>query len=167
MNRIAEINTGQMAVFNGNVTIRTSGIGSCLAIVLYDDKNKIGGMAHAMLPSKSAPANNDVVDKARQNIIIGAMEAKYVDDAIDLLISKIEEFGGKKENLKAKLAGGAKMFQILSGDNTGVGFRNIEMAKKHLADLGIMVESEETGGTAGRTAELDLSNGLVNVTTKM
>lgn len=167
MDRLITINTGEMAVDRAEGKIRTSGIGSCVAITLYDSVSKVGGMAHAMLPSKENP-DKDIVETARENISEStSISAKYVDDAIDGLLLGIEKLGGKKQNLKAKIAGGARMFQVLSGDQFGIGYKNVESAKKKLTDLGIMIESEETGGNVGRMAEIDLDSGLVEVTTKM
>lgn len=73
--------------------------------------------------------------------------------------------GTKPENLKAKLVGGSKMFRFLSGDDHGIGFRNAEMARKQLLLLGIPIESEDVGGSVGRSAEFNIDNGLVQVMT--
>ena len=35
------------------MTIRTSGLGSCVGVVLYDEAKKIAGMVHIMLPDSS------------------------------------------------------------------------------------------------------------------
>ena len=59
------------------------------------------------------------------------------------------------------------MFKLLSGDNNGIGFQNTESAKKRLKELGIFLESEDTGGTVGRSAVMDLSNGLVSINSMM
>lgn len=167
MDKLITINTGEMAIDKDDVKIRTSGIGSCVVITLYDSVAKIGGMAHAMLPSHEN-INKDLVESAREGIVeTELVSAKYVDTAIDRLLMQIEKLGGKKENLRAKITGGARMFRILSGDKFGIGYKNVESAKKKLAEIGIMLESEETGGNVGRIAELDLQNGLVEVTTKM
>lgn len=160
MDKLIEITTAQMAVGKGAVRLRTSSIGSCLVVVLYDYEAKVGGMAHAMLPSR--PSHENVAD-----VISMEAPAKYVDEAIDLLIYEIEKSGGKKERLKAKLVGGAKMFKVLGSPGTGIGESNLESARKHLERLGIEIESEEVGGSIGRIAEVNLQNGLVTVTTKM
>lgn len=166
MDKEVEISTGALAVDTGNVVIKTSGIGSCIVVALYDDRAKIGGMAHSMLPTSGEPAK-DALEAAKQNTTVGDVEAKYVNLAVDTLVSQIVKLGGKKENIKAKLIGGAKMFKILSGDNFGIGYKNIEAAKKELEKLHIAIDSEEVGGTVGRSVEFDLSNGLVSVATKM
>ena len=154
----------EMAVGKDHAHIRTSSLGSCVAIVLYDSIAQVGGMAHAMLPSrKDKPA--DVIEVARYNISENGFVAKFADEAVERLVAEIEKIGGKKEHLKAKLIGGAKMFRILSGDNFGIGFRNAEAARARLKALGIPVEAEDIGGVVGRTADLNIGNGLVEIVT--
>lgn len=167
MNMAAEIitiNMAEMAVGSDKTLIRTASLGSCVAIVIHDHKNQVGGMAHAMLPSrKSAPA--DVVEEARRNIKAKEAVAKYADESAIRLVDEVEKIGGKKESMRAKLIGGSKMFRFLSGDDYGLGWRNAESARKQLLMLGIPIESEDVGGTVGRSAEFNIETGLVEVTT--
>ena len=157
MNNNISINTGEAATSKGSGVLETSGIGSCLVIILFDEKTNVGGMAHAMLPSRKSVANEQNMNKS----------AKYVDEAIDILVDDINKLGGDINNLKARIIGGAKMFKILSVDNRGIGFNNIEAAKKKLREVGIMIDSEDTGGTVGRIVKLDIKNGLIEVVKRM
>lgn len=166
MSKEIDINMAEMAVATGDAVIRTGSIGSCIVIAVYDEEAKVGGMAHAILPSKEEKSA-DVIEEARANINSVEAVAKYADSSVDRLVSEVEKLGGKKERLKAKLVGGARMFKLLSGDKFGIGYRNIEAAKKRLSELNIPVISEETAGTVGRMAEFSLINGLMNVITKM
>lgn len=145
----------EMAVGHNDTHIRTGSIGSCVVIVLYDGVAKIGGMAHAMLSTRM------------QNKETGEPSPKYANEAVDLLLKKIETIGGMKERLKAKLIGGAHMFQVFGEEFGGIGNKNVEAAKKRLRELDIPVESADVGGTVGKVAELDLETGLVEVITKI
>ncbi len=42
-----------MNIVKEPMTIRTSGLGSCVGVVLYDETKKIAGMVHIMLPDSS------------------------------------------------------------------------------------------------------------------
>ncbi len=161
------VNMGELAVGHEGDTIETGGIGSCVVITLYDAEAKVGAMAHAMLPTAKNGIGKDMTEPVRISIDSDKIFAKYVDDSIDTMVAEIENSGGKKERLKAKIVGGARMFKILSGDKFGIGFQNSEMAKKHLGEIGIHLESEDVGGTVGRSAKLQVDNGLLSVSTVM
>ncbi|MEK7453105.1 MAG: chemotaxis protein CheD [Patescibacteria group bacterium] len=166
MHQTINIDMGEMAVGYNGTHIKTGSIGSCIVIVLYDYEAKIGGMAHAMLPSRGE-RQIDLINEARAHINKTEFVARYADESVDRLIKEIEKIGGKRERLKAKLTGGARMFKVLNGDKDGIGYQNFESAKRRLQELGIPIENEETGGTVGRVADLNLENGLVDVSTKM
>ncbi|MBM7603299.1 chemotaxis protein CheD [Metabacillus crassostreae] len=124
--------------------IRTSGLGSCVGLILFDKINKIGGLAHIMLPDSSLANKNDF------------NHAKYADTAIPLLISQLADAGAKVRSLQAKMAGGAQMFQFQSAsDMMRIGPRNVEAIKKILHSNHIHLLSEDVGGNSGRTIEFN------------
>ncbi|MFN2363421.1 MAG: chemotaxis protein CheD [Halarsenatibacteraceae bacterium] len=127
----------------------TIGLGSCVGITLYDKYKKIGGMVHIMLPENRK----------------GLKPAKYADTGIPLLIEKMEKLGAKKNHMKAKIAGGAKMFSVTSKDSSlNVGERNVIKVKEILKDLGIRILGEDTGANYGRTMKFFTDNGRVLIT---
>lgn len=150
------IKTAELAVSHNDNIIKTNSIGSCVVIALYDSVNSIGGLAHAMLPYKRDA-------KLDENMY----PAKYVDQAIDNLITTIVKAGGKKENLTAKIVGGASMFKKIANKEHGIGDQNSTAAHEYLTAVGIPIEAEDIGGSTGKIAELDLVTGLLNVQTKL
>ena len=161
---VITIDMAEMAVGSHDTKIQTISLGSCVAIILHDHKANIGGMAHALLPSRALISPVDPAGGA-QTPKAGSSVAKFVDEAVDRLYKEIEKLGAKKENVRAKLVGGATMFRLLAGNEQGIGYRNAESARTCLRTLGIAIESEDLGGTVGRAAELDMASGLVLVTT--
>lgn len=155
MKKRIEIKTAELAAGNNEDIIMTGSIGSCLAVVLYDKINKVGGMAHVFLPKKINVKQKTPKDSP----------AKYVDEGIESLLQETIKAGAKQENLVAKLIGGSKMFKVLS--ENGIGEKNILSAHKTLAKLKIPIMHEDTGGTIGRIAEFNINTGIVTVTTKM
>lgn len=134
--------------------LKTLGLGSCVGVTLYDPMTKKGGMAHVMLPS------SDISRAGELNI------AKYADTAIPELIRLLERVGVQRRNLVAKMVGGAQMFTFKGGqDQLRIGPRNVEACKELLTRFGIPVLSEETGGSIGRTIELDTETGKVHIWT--
>lgn len=121
--------------------ITTLGLGSCVGIVLYDQKIKLAGMAHIMLPDSTKIRKNENV-------------AKFADTGIEALLQLMEQNGSRKERLIAKIAGGAQMFEFSTTNETlRIGERNVEATKLKLHQLGIRIVSEDVGLSYGRTIE--------------
>lgn len=131
----------------------TVGLGSCIGIAIYDSISKMGGLAHIMLPDSTQFSN-----------INNPM--KFADLAIPLLLEKMEKQGASKRNYKAKIAGGASMFNFSDKSMImDIGNRNSISVKKVLKDMGIPIISEDTGGNKGRTMIFDTTNGIVQIKT--
>lgn len=136
---IADLNT----VTPPNI-IRTSGLGSCVGVVIYDSSKQIAGLSHVLLPDSSLTKQ------------INFNPFKYADTAIPILIEKLIKMGSRKYALKAKLAGGAQMFQFTSSSNMmRIGERNIEAVHNQLKKFQIPIVSSDVGGNVGRTIEFD------------
>ncbi|MEW6685097.1 MAG: chemotaxis protein CheD [Candidatus Edwardsbacteria bacterium] len=133
--------------------LATSALGSCLAIILYDAKKKIGGLAHVMLPDFSLCKDKD-------------NPAKFPVSAIDAMVEEMKKKGTNIKDITAKLVGGANMFANVIRREVGtmnIGERNIRQAKEHLQKREIPLVSEDTGGDYGRSLEFYLETGLVIV----
>jgi chemotaxis protein CheD len=133
--------------------LRSSGIGSCIVITLYDSVNKIGSIAHPMLADPPAGESKNSL--------------RFVENAIDAMISALAKLGRSKDRLEAKIIGGANMFKVFDKDPDSIGIHNYESAKKKLEKEGIVIVSEDTGGNVGRSVDFDLNTGLVEVKTKI
>ncbi len=125
----------------------TLGLGSCIGIALYDPTIKLGGLAHIMLPDSTKIKNNTNI-------------AKFADTGIDELIRLMVAKGANKSRLVAKIAGGARMFEVSSSTSIGnVGENNAIASRERLKHHGIRLLAEDTGLNYGRTVELHCDNG--------
>jgi chemotaxis protein CheD len=151
---IEKVGIADMKIVKTPYRIRTSGLGSCVGLVMYDLDKKIAGLAHVMLPGSSlskVPEFNP---------------AKYADTAVEVLISRLIANGARRYALKAKMAGGAQMFQFAANtEMMRIGPRNVEAIKKELERLNIALISEDVGGNSGRTIEFDPSQGMLLIRT--
>ncbi|UUZ95704.1 chemotaxis protein CheD [Paenibacillus sp. P25] len=130
--------------------LKTTGLGSCVGLTLYDNKAKVAGMAHVMLPS------SDIAREGKLNI------AKYADTAIPELIRLMETLGAQVRRMEAKMAGGAQMFSFgAQSDTMRIGPRNVESCKELLSRYSIPLKGEDTGGNYGRTIEFDCVTGIL------
>ncbi|OEH85609.1 chemotaxis protein CheD [Desulfuribacillus stibiiarsenatis] len=135
-------------------SIRTTGLGSCVGVTLYDPVTKVAGMAHVMLPSSTLAKNDEF------------KSAKYADTALPELLQMVLKEGASKARLVAKMAGGAQMFNFAGGSDTmKIGPRNVEACKEALKKLGIRLIAEDTGGNSGRTVELFTETGVYLIKT--
>lgn len=142
--QVVKVGIADMDTVRAPNHIRTSGLGSCVGVVIYDEHKKLAGLAHVMLPDSSLARGGKL------------NEAKYADTAVKELVDRLVRMGARPYNLKAKLAGGAQMFQFAnSSDLMRIGPRNVEAVKKELAALNIKITGEDTGGNSGRTIEFD------------
>jgi chemotaxis protein CheD len=128
----------------------SQGLGSCVALTLYDSQNKIGGLAHIMLPDSSRHAPVHV-------------PCHFADTAIAFLLEGLEAGQSEKRSLVAKIAGGAQMFKKPDQPDTGIGAQNIGAIKTLLRQEKIPVIGEDTGGRAGRSVEFHLEYGKLIV----
>ncbi|GGP12413.1 chemotaxis protein CheD [Oceanobacillus neutriphilus] len=131
-------------------TIRTLGLGSCIGTVLYDEKRGIAGLSHILLPnsSQARAANSNPM--------------KYADTAIPQLLKMLQEQGAR--NIKAKMAGGAQMFQAGKGTSfMRIGDKNIEAVQEALRKLNIRIVSSDVGGNLGRTIEFDPGSSKLSI----
>jgi len=133
-------------------TLTTLGLGSCVGITLFDKAKKIGGMAHVMLPTYKGFEG--------QNI------AKFADSAIIELVKQLASLGVSRNAVVAKIAGGAHMFgRTQNNDMLKIGERNAAASLAILKQLGIPVIANDTGGSHGRTIELNIDNGALRIKT--
>lgn len=175
-----EVHMGKAVINPGDYNMVTSGVGSCLVITLYDLKLKIGALAHTMLSSK-ARHDSDYEQSISASLSFGASssgqrcmvaertsvkaeDTKYVDVAIDEMLKGLKAKGSKREDLEAKLIGGANMFPSLMSDD--IGKDNVSSAKEKLQAEGIKIVGECVGGSQGRSVEFSPTTGIVAVKTK-
>lgn len=130
--------------------LKTTGLGSCVGVTLWDARAKVAGMAHVMLPS------SDIAKEGNLNI------AKYADTALPDMIGKMEKLGAAVNRMEAKMAGGAQMFAFSNNSDTmRIGPRNVDSCKEILNRYKIPIRAEDTGGNYGRTIEFDCATGVL------
>lgn len=154
MNQIIKVGIADLKITESPDILRTSGLGSCVGVVIYDATVKIAGMAHVMLPDSNMNRNPS------QN------KWKFADTAIDDLYFSLLEKGVRKYALKAKIAGGAQMFSFtVQDDKLRIGARNIEAVIESLNKYRIPIVSQDTGGNSGRTIEFSPETSILKIRT--
>jgi chemotaxis protein CheD len=122
-------------------------LGSCIAICFWHPTILEGGMAHIMLPSRKTPT--------------GKLDARYVDEAMELFINEIKNNNTKLRDYFVKLFGGGIMFKKYESDEV-IGQKNIIAARKIVEKFNLNLVSESLGGNVHRRINFELWNGIVH-----
>ena len=128
----------------------TYALGSCIAVLIHDPVQHVGGMIHYMLP-----LSNRSPEKAKTK------PAMFADTGVPLLFEKMYSLGCKKTNLVVKVAGGGKIY-----DDKGqfdIGRRNYTVLRKMFWKNNIIIAAEDVGGSKSRTAHLHVGSGDVTI----
>jgi chemotaxis protein CheD len=146
------VKVADYAVRRGGGVLATIGLGSCVAIALYDRDASIGGLAHILLPNAAMSRET-------------ANPAKFPETIVPLMLKEMQQLGSKPgARIAAKIVGGASMFgQLIAGNGINVGERNVAATRDVLAQSGIPLLAEDTGQDYGRSVYFHLDDGRVEV----
>ena len=148
------VGMGEIRVAKALDLLIAIGLGSCVAVAVYDKETKTGGLAHIVLPYI-----REAQDQSHPN--------RFSDIAIDEMIEQMKNQGARIRDLKAKIFGGANMFPelISSASTMDVGKRNILTVRDELKRHNIPIIAEDVGDHVGRTVIFDTRDGSVVVKT--
>jgi len=120
-------------------------LGSCVAICLWDKRRSAGGMNHFLLPAsrEGQPAS-----------------LRFADEATRALLEQLRALGCRPPNLRAKIFGGAALFQACERYGASLGAKNVEAALRLMKEAGIPVIAQETGGSMGRRVIFNTDDGV-------
>lgn len=150
------IGISDMKVSQKSGRLVTYALGSCIGICIHDSKTKVSGLSHILLPEANLAAEG----KKPVEIM------KYANTAVPELIKRMEQMGASRLNMKAKIVGGAQMFQTMNNSVAGqIGQRNVQAVKEALRKEKIAIIAEDTGANYGRTVFMDVATGMVSVKT--
>ena len=137
--RRVKVGVGEFAVVTDDAVLTTSGLGSCVAVVVQDTEAGVRGLLHAMLPTDGG------------NATPAPRPAKYVDSGVETLLDAVHEAGGQPGRLEARVVGGAEMLDLTEA----VGPRNVVGAEEALEAAGVPIVASDVGSNVGRTVRVD------------
>jgi chemotaxis protein CheD len=124
-------------------TLITTVLGSCVAVCLWDRAHRIGGMNHYVLPTSREDDRTP----------------RYGDVAIERLLDATVRLGARRQDIVAKLFGGANVLPYGEGRDT-VGDRNLRIALERLRHHGIAVAARRTSGESGLLVKFETDTGV-------
>ncbi|GMV90332.1 MAG: hypothetical protein AMXMBFR82_01100 [Candidatus Hydrogenedentota bacterium] len=131
--------------FSRRATLLRAVVGSCVAVCLWDERKRVGGMNHFLMPAVSDREN---------------ATPRFGNVAVAALVKIMEEAGSRRSDLVAQILGGGAP---AGAAHPSLGERNVRAARDALTRKGIRIISEDIGGTVGRKIVFDTSNGELAV----
>lgn len=139
---------GEYFVGNADYRVRTL-LGSCVSITLWHPESRIGAMSHFLLSARGAGVSS-------------ALDARYGEEALSLMLHELEQAGVPAIACQAKIFGGGNMFpRQTKNDALHIGRKNGETARRLLRFHGIDVVSESLYGIGHRQIIFDIGSGDV------
>lgn len=139
------VGIADMKLLQGQGTLITYALGSCIGLCFHDPKLRLGALLHIMLPLN--------MEAGRTHPL------KYADTGIKETLRQMEAKGASRSRITVKIAGGAKMFEVSGSGLGNIGQRNIESVHAILKRENIRLLAENVGGTVARTLLFDVSTG--------
>ena len=141
---------GRAGVAHEGTLLRTVGLGSRVAVIIFAPQQRLVGLAHCMLPDREAADDPPT---------------RFVDTAVPALIDELHSAGGAAP-YAAALVGGACMFPgVSTGFVRDIAGSNLERARAALAAAAVPVRVEDVGGSEGRSVIVDPATQRVMVHT--
>lgn len=145
---IVSLNISELIVTSEPIVVSTV-LGSCVSVCLFSEFAKGGGIIHYALP--------ELLNKSKDDPL------RFGDYAIQKLVeTTCHHLELKPSQLKAKIVGGANN---IASETTSrqIGFENVALAKKLLADYGIPIVGQDVGGIRGRKILFHIQSGRLQV----
>ncbi len=126
--------------------LKTYGLGSCVAVMVYDKVNKMGGLIHIALPDSRIDPEKAV-----------ARPSYFADTGLAEMFNDISSRGTSRRDVWIKIAGGASIMD--AEKRFDIGRRNALAVKKWLWKNRFGVLKEDIGGTGSRTVTFGVDDG--------
>jgi|JI10StandDraft_1071094.scaffolds.fasta_scaffold08658_6 chemotaxis protein CheD len=144
------VGIGDAAIARGQGRLSTIGLGSCVAVAIFDPVVRLGALLHFQL----SDSTQDLERARRQPWLFG-------DFGIAALAAAVQAQGGQVPRSRVTVVGGAQLMASVA--TAQIGKRNVLAARKALWKAGYLIEREIVGGNVGRSVALDVATGDVTV----
>lgn len=148
---MCQVKIGEYEVTASGERLVAYGLGSCLGVGLFDEKESIAGLIHIKRPT--APTKTP------------SPKAVFADTGIRMLFDEMQSQGATASNTKATLVGGIDTGGSASAVNMNIGQKNINQAKQTLDALGITVSHTAVGGDKPMSIHFDGGSGEATIET--
>lgn len=139
--------------FGGQDTSIHTVLGSCVSMTFWHPQLRVGGMCHYMLPKRSREYRKG--DSP-------APDGRYADEAIVMLLNKIDVVGAAYREYQVRLFGGGNMFpKVYKNTLSQIGFQNVQAARRLVKEHGFCCVDEQLGDIWPREVIFEVWSGNV------
>lgn len=130
----------------GSGAVRVSTLlGSCISIVLWSPRRRIGAISHCLLPRRPRADPG------------GALDGRYAAEAGAWMERRLAAAGCHWSELEASLAGGA------SAGDSDIGPSNIAWAQQWAAERDLVFAQQDVGGRVVRRLTFNVTDGSLTI----
>lgn len=147
--RMVHVGVGEAAWGESVGKLSTSGLGSCVAVAIYDRVSRLGGLIHYQLPSET--------DAERGR----AQPFLFCTPGLLVFSQLLTAHGCIAARSTVAIAGGAQIVAAVA--ESAIGPLNADAARATLRQLGYAITRECIGGRVSRSLVLDLQTGSITV----
>jgi chemotaxis protein CheD len=128
-------------------------LGSCVSMTFWHPQLLVGGMCHYMLPERGSAHRTD----GRS-----VPDGRYADEAMALLLKKMDAVGASHEEYQVKLFGGGNMFpETPKNRMSRIGILNGQAARRLVKQHGFTCVAEHLGDIGYRNVIFEVWSGEV------
>jgi len=139
---------GEFFVGDAGYRVRTL-LGSCVSVVLWHPRQRIGSMSHFLLASRGGRS-------------VMELDGKYGQESMWLMLRELTRAGVNTAQCEAKIFGGGNMFpNQTTAASANVGRNNGEAARRMLEGCQIPIVSQSLYGVGHRQVIFDIATGHV------
>lgn len=145
INSVTQLTQGKYFVGNCTNKVETL-LGSCVSVVLWHPKSKIGAISHSILDTRHNENNM-------------TLDSKYCDEAVTIMTNELKLKGIKTEECEAKVFGGASLIPCIK--ILKIGEKNCKIALSIIEQYHIPIVISDILGKHHRKIIFDMNTGCV------
>jgi chemotaxis protein CheD len=142
------LSIGEVIVSEKKEEIIWTVLGSCISVIFHVE-GVVSIISHSQLPYNSF--NHECTEDCPQPCgreFDSLLDNRYVKCSLGFMIGKLAAYGFDPRRLKTTIVGGASIVKYVDGQES-IGDKNVAMAKTMLAENGIRLNRQKTGGLNG------------------
>jgi chemotaxis protein CheD len=130
-------------------------LGSCVSMTFWHPRLLVGGMCHYMLPERGCE---------RRSGDWPVPNGRFADEAVTLMLNRMDVAGAHHSEYQVKLFGGGDMFPETNkhrNETAPIGAQNMQAARRLTEEYGFSCVAEHLGGVGHRNVIFDVWSGEV------